>query len=86
MAIKITLCIEDDGSMYLEQGTKEEEAETEGAENRIPVKSIEEALQGIKELAQAGTMPTGEGEMGGEPPMMGMGDEEMAMESAYKGQ
>lgn len=63
----IELCIKDDGSMYVETGEKEETPDQEQAEGgqQIPVKSIDEALQTIKQIASQASMGQEQG-MGGQ--------------------
>lgn len=52
--LSIELCINDDGSMYIEQGEKEASEEESG--NRVPVKSLPEALNAIKQMAEGSMM------------------------------
>jgi hypothetical protein len=59
MATEITLTINDDGSMEVEHGEKQETLGQEKAEGgqSVPVKSLDEALQAIKSLAEAVAPP-----------------------------
>jgi hypothetical protein len=64
MAMEITLCLEDSGEMYIKSGEKEESPEMESAEGgeKIPVKSIDDALAMIKQMADSASMaPPAEG-------------------------
>jgi hypothetical protein len=64
MAMEICICVEDDGSITVEAGEKEESLEQESAEggNKTPVKSIEEALAVAKQALESASMaPPAEG-------------------------
>lgn len=92
----IELCINDDGSLTVsaeEMETPEMEAQEDGNAVKQPVKTIEEALQAIRQLYDAAAMP--EGEMGQDPAAKGAGamapgpeaqmQEEEAMQSGFRG-
>lgn len=96
MAMEICLRIEDDGSMSVSQEEAQQEAaEAEGQEEQgTPVKSIDEALQMIKQMADQGSMapPSGDTEMpestpdmeGTQEPGGDSAEEEQAMMDNYK--
>lgn len=77
MAIEITLCIEDDGTMYVKSGEKEV-AEVEDEGTKAPVKSIDEALQAIKQIAESA------GVMSEPDPMAEQNEETAAMEQNFR--
>lgn len=88
MATEITLCIKDDGSMTIETGEKQETPEQEQAEggNKQPVKSIDEALSMIKQLADAAAMPQDgqQQDMEGQGEDQAAGEEDDAMMAGYR--
>ena len=75
MATSIELVINDDGSMTVEAGEKEEMGMEEGGK-KTPVKSIDEALQVIRKLAESGSVAPTEDQQQNDAMMqgfMGMG-------------
>ena len=88
MATEITICLEDDGTISVESGEKEETPEQESAEggNKQVVKSVDEALALAKQLLDAGSMaPADQGGLDQENPAEAAapGEEEDAMAQSF---
>ena len=88
MATEITLCLEDDGTITVESGEKEESPEQEAAEggNKTQVNSIEEAIQIVTQMAQTASMgPEETGEPTGMPEAEEpAAEEEAAMQAGFR--
>ncbi len=92
MSTEITLCIEDDGTMFIKTGEAPEtpaQEQTEGG-TKHPVASIDEALAMIKALANAAATPqdASQGDNDGPADTSAPGEEddgqEAAMAKAYR--
>ena len=88
MARTIELTIADDGSMTVSTGQAEppEQEQAEGGQ-RMPVKSLDEALAAIKQLASAAAMPQDAQQPDAETPGEGQaaGEEDDGQEAAMMG-
>jgi len=95
MSTKFSLCLEDDGTITVETEEVEaaepiEEEQAEGGQ-KTPVKSVDEGLAMIKQLAEAASMSPPEGEGMGmeeekptEDPALAAGQEDEAMMGGFR--